>query len=66
MADAGLVSRVKHVNSQGVVVFGKGEIRNYRDYLAHVDEGFHENYMLSPLCDVVLMEEKEVDSLSNW
>ena len=49
MADTGLVGRVEHVNSQGVVVFGDGEIRNYRDYLSHVDEDFHENYWFAML-----------------
>ncbi|WP_290810723.1 aspartate aminotransferase family protein [Halovivax sp.] len=49
MADAGLVGRVEHVNSQGIVVFTDEELANYRDFDRHVDVDFHENYWFEML-----------------
>jgi glutamate-1-semialdehyde 2,1-aminomutase len=54
MADHGIVGHVEHVNSQGIVAFTEHTIRDYRDYLAHVDEAFHENYWLGMLNQGVL------------
>jgi glutamate-1-semialdehyde 2,1-aminomutase len=44
MADAGLSGHVEQVNSQGIVLFTETEIRNYRDFVDHVDLEFHENF----------------------
>jgi len=54
MADHGLVGHVEHVNSQGQVLFTDHVVRNYRDWLEHVDEEFHENYWLGMLAEGVL------------
>jgi len=49
MEDAGIVGHVERVNSQGSIVFSDTVIRNYRDYLEHVEEEFHENFWFGML-----------------
>jgi glutamate-1-semialdehyde 2,1-aminomutase len=49
MQDEGIVGHVENVNSQGTVSFTDDTITNYRDYLANVDEEFHENYWFAML-----------------
>lgn len=44
MDDAGITGHVESVNSQGIVMFTDETIHDYRDYLAHIDEEFHENF----------------------
>jgi len=49
MDDAGVTGHVEHVNSQGIVSFTDEIVRDYRDYVEHVDVGFHENYWFEML-----------------
>lgn len=49
MEDEGIAGHVEHVNSQGSILFTDQIIENYRDYLEHVDQEFHENYWFAML-----------------
>jgi glutamate-1-semialdehyde 2,1-aminomutase len=49
MEDEGIVGHVEHVNSLGSILFTDKVLENYRDYLQHVDEEFHENYWFAML-----------------
>ena len=49
MDDEGIVGHVEHVNSQGSILFTDKVLENYRDYLDHVDQEFHENYWFGML-----------------
>lgn len=49
MADEGIEGHVEHVNSQGTLLFTDTVIENYRDFLAHVDLEFHENFWFAML-----------------
>ena len=49
MADEGVEGHVEHVNSQGSILFTDTVLEDYRDYLEHVDEEFHENYWFAML-----------------
>lgn len=49
MAEHDITGHVEHVNSQGIVAFTDKTIRNYCDWLGHVDEEFHENYWFGML-----------------
>ncbi|MBP2252406.1 glutamate-1-semialdehyde 2,1-aminomutase [Halarchaeum solikamskense] len=49
MADHGITGHVEHVNSQGIVSFTDETIRDYRDWIEHVDVEFHENYWFAML-----------------
>ncbi|QFU84532.1 aspartate aminotransferase family protein [Natronorubrum aibiense] len=54
MTDAGITGHVKNVNSQGIVHFTDERVNNYREYLEHIDEEFHENYWFAMLNQGVL------------
>lgn len=49
MDEAGVTGRVEHVNSQGMVMFTDRPIRNYRDFLAGVDEDLHRRFWFGML-----------------
>ncbi|WP_266081088.1 aspartate aminotransferase family protein [Haladaptatus caseinilyticus] len=54
MEDTGITGHVENVNSQGTVSFSEETITDYRDYVANVDVGFHENYWFAMLNQGVL------------
>ena len=54
MADHGIEGRVENVNSVGMVLFTDEPVEDYRDYLAHIDVEFHENYWFGMLNQGVL------------
>lgn len=54
MKDHDITGHVENVNSQGIVAFTDTTIQNYRDYLEHINEEFHENYWFAMLNQGVL------------
>lgn len=42
--DEGLVARVEHVNSQGMIQFTDGPVHNYREFLDRIDDDFHRHF----------------------
>lgn len=41
LADAGITGRVEAVNAQGMLMFTDGPVRDYREFLASIDDDFH-------------------------
>jgi glutamate-1-semialdehyde 2,1-aminomutase len=61
MEDEGIVGHVEHVNSQGSILFTDKRIENYRDFVEHVDYGFHDNFWYSMLNQGVMPHPKSAD-----